>query len=205
MIVTEVRRKGNKVFVNFDNNEQMIIPYEVFVHNYLSKNDKLLDKQKEELEKKVEIYKIKQSSFRYLSGRNHSKYELRIKLMKKKYDTKLISSVLHDLERQELINDSVFAAEYFNSQLQKKKGLMKIKSDLARKGVNREIIDLTLSQNSYDDVFLESAKLLADRKCELLMKRNLEGNIIKQKVYQFLAGRGFTSDIIRETINKMEF
>lgn len=204
MIVTEVRRKGNKVIVNFDNDDQIIIPYEVFVHNYLSKNDELSEKKKAELENKVELYKIKQSSYRYLSGRNHSKYEIRMKLLKKQYDKTLISTVLNDLERQNLINDEVFAKEYFNSLVRKRKGLFKIKSDLSKKGVNREIIELTVNQNSDDILFLDSAIILSAKKLELLKKRDFSEDKIKQKIYQFLVSRGFTSDIIRETINKLE-
>jgi len=204
MIVVQVKRKGNKVIVNFDNSEQIIVPYEVFVHNYLSKNDDITEKKKVELEKKVELYNIRQSSFRYLSGRNHSKYEIRMKLLKKKYNKTLISVIIDDLEKQNLIDDEVFACEYFNSLIRKKKGLLKIRTDLARKGVKREIIELIVSQNNDDSVFLESAKTLVDKKYEFLLKRNFSEEQIKQKLYQFLAGRGFTSDIIREAINYLE-
>ncbi len=204
MVVIKVSRKGNNVYVHFDNDQQMAIPYDVFLKNYLSVNDVISEKIISELEIKVELYKIKQSSFRYLSGRNHSKYELQRKLLKKNYKRTLIESVLHDLERQQLINDVEFANLYFSSQLRKKWGLLKIKADLFKKGVNREIIEETIRRHEDDNVFLESAKAVATKKYSLLLKRNLNNNKINQKIYQFLMSRGFTSNIIIETIKHLE-
>jgi regulatory protein len=204
MVVTELRRKGNYVYVNFDNDGKLTIPYDVFLKNYLSVGEEISEKRLKDLEVNVELYKIKQSSYRYLSGRNHSKYELKIKLLKKKYSKPLVSQVLIDLERQHLINDEDFARDYFNSQLRRSRGLLKIKSELFKKGVDREIIEKTSNDHGDVLVFLESAKCLADKKYSILIKRNISDKKMEQKIYQFLAGRGFTSDIIRETMNYLE-
>jgi regulatory protein len=204
MVVTELRRKGNYVYVNFDNDGKLTIPYDVFLKNYLSVDEEISEKKLKELELNVELYKIKQSSYRYLSGRNHSKYELKMKLLKKKYSKSLVGQVLNDLERQHLINDEDFARDYFNSQLRKSRGLLKIKSELFKKGVNREIIEKTSNDHGDAFVFLESAKSIAEKKYSILIKRNISDRKMEQKIYQFLASRGFTSDIIRETMNYLE-
>ena len=62
----------------------------------------------------------------------------------------MISIIIDDLERQHLINEEVFASEYFNSLLRKKKGLLKIRNDLARKGVKREIIELSKKVKKFE-------------------------------------------------------
>lgn len=204
MRVTEVRKKGNNVYVKFDNLDELVVPYEVFVHNYIVKNDEITDRRKLELEKIIELFKIKQSSFRYLSGRNHSRYELYLKLLKKKYNKQFIVNTLDELEKTKLIDDSEFAKDYFSIQIKKKKGLLKIKADLFKKGVNREIIEEVVINSADEIKFLESAKLLAERKLEQLQKRDLEKNKIKQKIFQYLAGRGFTTDIISKILNQLE-
>lgn len=205
MIVRDVVKKGRSVYVKFDNDEQLVIPYDLFVHNYLVKNDEISVKQKNDLQLKIELYKIKQSSLRYLSGRNHSKYELYLKLIKKKYSKNLVNQILNDLEGQKLINDKDFANDYFSLQVRKKSGILKIKADLFKKGVKREIIDFVVNEQNEESVFLESAKLLCERKYHLLKKRNLDNNQVKQRIYQYLSGRGFTANIIFKVINQLEF
>lgn len=205
MRVTEVRKKGNNVYVNFDNLDELIVPYEVFVHNYIVKNDEISNERKLELEKIIELFKIKQSSFRYLSGRNHSRYELYLKLLKKKYNKQFIINTLDELEKTKLVDDGEFAKDYFSLQIKKKKGLLKIKADLFKKGVKREIIEEIVNNSENETEFLNSAKLLAERKLEQLQKRSLEKIKIKQKIFQYLAGRGFTTDIISRILNQLEF
>jgi regulatory protein len=204
MLVTEVRKKGNNVYLKFDNSDELIVPYEVFVHNYIVKNDVVSAERKLELEKIIELYKIKQSSFRYLSGRNHSRYELYLKLLKKKYNKQFILNTLDELEQNKFIDDKEFAKDYFSIQVKKKRGLLKIKADLFKKGVKREIIEEVVSISENETEFLNSAKILADRKLEQLKKRNIEQIKMKQKIFQYLAGRGFTTDLISKVLNQLE-
>ncbi|MCW8849904.1 MAG: recombination regulator RecX [Melioribacteraceae bacterium] len=204
MIVKERVRKGNTVIVVFDNNDKLLVPYDVFLKHYLSVDDEISEKLKQKIETESSLYKIKQSSFRYLSGRNHSTYELKVKLQKKQYDISLIQKVLIDLEKQGLLNDEEFAHNYYNVQLNKKRGLLQIKSNLSKKGISREIIETISEKLNNDDDFIDNAKEIAEKKRKLLQKRKLDDKVIKQKVFQFLASRGFTSNIIMETLKQMK-
>jgi len=204
MVVSDVIRKRSKVTVKFDNDDEIIIPYDVYLKKYLSKNDIVTKKELKELEQEIEIYLIKQSSFRYLSGRNHSKKELELKLFKKNYNRSLVNSVINDLERQNLVNDENFAEEFFIAQQKRKRGLLKIKAELFKKGINREIIDFVSSKHHEDSIFWESAKLVAAKKYISLKKRNIESRKIKEKMYRFLSGRGFSPEIVQETIKGLE-
>lgn len=204
MIVKERVRKGNTVIVTLDNNEKLLIPYDVFLKYYFSVDDEISEKQKVEIETESSLYRIKQSSFRYLSGRNHSKYELKVKLQKKQYEISLIQKVLIDLEKQGFLNDEEFAHNYYNVQLNKKRGLLQIKANLSKKGISREIIESISNKLNDDDKFILNAKEIAEKKKKLLLKRKLDDKVIKQKIFQFLASRGFTTNIIMETFKQME-
>lgn len=204
MIVKEVTRKRNTVIVSLDNNDKLLVPYDVFLKNYLSVDDELSEEQKVKIETESSLYRIKQSSFRYLSGRNHSKYELKIKLQKKQYELFLIQKVINDLERQGLLNDEQFAINYFNVQRVKKRGLLQIKANLNKKGISREIIENVSLQLNNDEDFITSAKEIAEKKIKLLSKRKFDEKVIKQKVFQFLASRGFTTNIIMEALNQLK-
>lgn len=204
MIVVKVTRKGNNVYVDFNNNKQLCIPYDIFVKNYLSVDDIIDDKKLKDIEIKTEFYKIRQSSFRYLSGRNHSKLELRNKLLKKKYNKNFISAVINDLEDQNYLCDYDFATGYFRTLSKKKRGLLKIKSDLYKKGVTREIVEQVVKGHEEDSIFIQSALELGERKYNLLQRKDLTKNKIIQKIYNYLSSRGFSSRNIMEVINKIK-
>lgn len=204
MIVTELKRKGNNVFVSFNKGDIISVPYDVFLKNYLHVDDELTEKQINNIVEESTLYRIKQSSFRYLTGRNHSKYELKLKLQKKQYNVALILKVLKDLEQQGFVDDEKFANEYYNSLLNRKKGPLQIKANLGKKGVSREIIEAVTSNREDDKIYLNNALIIAEKKVTLLKKRNLDSIKIKQKLFQFLASRGFTTNIIFETIERLE-
>ncbi|PID59699.1 MAG: hypothetical protein CR986_05375 [Ignavibacteriae bacterium] len=202
--VTEVKKVRNNVYVKFCNSEQLIIPYEIFTRNYLAVDDELSSNERKNLEEKIEIFKIKQSSFRYLSRRNHSKQELKLKLLKKKYDNSLIDNVLLELEEKEFLNDRKYVEDFFKVQQSKKKGLLKIKASLFQKGVDRNIIEKVINNLCDEQKFLESAKIIAQKKIEQLSYKNYTNTELKKKIYQFLLSRGFTGNIILEVINELK-
>ncbi len=203
MNVTKVEKKRNKVTVYFDNKDYLVIPYELFLKNTLFVDDVLSEDEIEKLKEKVEIYKIKQSSFVYLSGRNHSKYELKLKLLKKLYNKHLVELVLSDLQRLNYLDDREFAKQYFNSKLKKKKGIKLIKLELSKKGVNRNIIEEISAEFIDDPRMRESAKYLSEKKLKVLQRKNQTNLQIKQKLFQFLLNKGFTTEIVKESINNL--
>lgn len=200
MIISEISKKGRNAIIIFDDSYELIIPYEYYVKYPVFKEDDYSYKEREILEKEIELFNIKQSAFRFLSGRNHSKFELKTKLKKKNYDDSLIQITLNDLKERGYLNDREFAVNYFRSQLKKKKGLLKIKADLVKKGVNREIIENISNNYINDPILLKSAIYICEKKIKFLRVKNLQSNQMKQKLYQFLSSRGFSFEIINETI-----
>jgi len=204
MVLSQITKKGNSVILSFDNDEQINIPYELYVQIAFFKGDEITDDQKVKLIEKIEIFRIKQSAFRYLSGRNHSKNELRFKLVKKGYEKKLITNVIIDFERLGYLNDKDFTHQFYLTSLKKKKGLSRIKADLFSKGVDRNIVEEVGEKFLDDPILIESAQTLAEKKIIVLNRKDINKNQKKQKLYQFLLGRGFSGDIIHSVINKVK-
>ncbi len=204
MIVTKVVKKRSKVTVYFDNEESLVIPYELFLKNTLFVDDVLTEEEINKLNDKVEVYKIKQSSFVYLSGRNHSKYELKLKLLKKSYNKHLINFVLSDLQRLNYLDDREFAKQYINAKLKKKKGIRLIKLELSKKGVRREIIEEVSAKFLDDPRMKEAAKFLSEKKLKVLQRKDQTNLQIKQKLFSFLSNKGFTTEIVKEAINNLK-
>lgn len=204
MIVIDVVKKRNNILVTFDNQEDILIPSALYTHLFLAKDDVLTEEQLTDIKKRIDYYKIKQNAYRYLSGRNHSKYELKTKLLRKKYQKSLIESVISDLENLGYLNDEKFALDYFKYQKGKNKGFLKIKSELIRKGIDRNILDgIEIDNNDLND-FYESAKKIADKKYLQLSQRKIDKSKISSKIYQSLLSKGFTIEIITEVMNDLK-
>lgn len=203
MRVTNVLKKKNKVIVSFDQDEDLIFPYDLFFEHTLFENDNITEKEREIFSDKIQIYLIKQSSFRYLSGRNHSKYELKLKLLKKQYNKELIQVVLSYLERLNYLDDIIFTNYYFKSRLKKKKGIGLIKAELSKKGVSRDIIEEIAIEFLDDPIQEESSLYISEKKLKVLRRKKLSNIQLKQKIFQFLSYKGFSTDIIKTTIDKL--
>ncbi len=138
------------------------------------------------------------SAMYILGRRNHSRYELLVKL-KRKYPEMVaeINQVLDRLEKTGVINDITFAHEYVHYiQSSNPKGKLRLQQELQKKGIAPELINTTLA----DDVLKEEvlAMQLAERKLALLPV-DLEPIKKQEKIYRFLVSRGFAFAIARDT------
>ena len=77
-------------------------------------------------------------------------------------------NVIDDLERQGFINDEVFANDYYNAQLRRKRGLLQIKTNRGKKGVRREIIESVAAKLNNDEIFIANSRIIAEKKVILL-------------------------------------
>ena len=175
------------------------------IANLISTGDEILEDEKSKIEKEVEIYHIRQSSFRYLSGRSHSRFELKTKLLKKNYNKDIIETVLNDLNKSGFINDEQFAADYLRSRLAKKNGPLKIKAELIKKGVGREAIDSAFDGEYDEKNAVETGREIAQKKYSILKNRGIEIKKIKQKLFVYLSGKGYPPNIVNQIMNNMEF
>ena len=203
MIITSVDKKGNNVLVEFDENERIKIPLEIYQKNSLYINCDVSTIQKEKIETESEKFTIKESSFRYLSIRNHSKFELKQKLRKKRYREDLIEEVIIELTEYGYLNDEQFAKDYYGSKIKKNVGPLKIKAGLYKKGVDRNIIEHIDEINFDEDQLLENAIKVAEKKYRQLNERHIEKNKMKQKLYSFLLNKGYSSEIIGKALSNL--
>lgn len=203
MRILSLVKKNNYVTVNFDNDEKIRLHYEVAVRCGLRKNDELSDSQLQSILKQEELFSLKNSALRIITRRPHSSFELRLKLLKKKFQKEDISKIISDFSSKGYLSDNDFAERFIEEGLKKKKGLMKIKAELFSKGVSREIIDSLIQNYEGDSVLLPNAKSLALRKLESLKRKNLEPFQKKQKLYSYLNGKGYSTEIIRQITDEL--
>lgn len=147
-----------------------------------------------------DLVAIREACFRYLSRRDHSSFELKQKVKKKGYKEIDVELVIKNLSESGYINDEKFAAKFVEEKTELNQwGPKKIKSHLYKKGVARKIIGNVLSHKT-DDLQLQHicVDLVMKRKRHFL--RETDDYKRKQKIYRYLAGRGFSGSVIKKSL-----
>jgi regulatory protein len=206
MNITKVAKKGtNNVEIHFDDGQTLILSYEIFLKNGLRRNDEVSESHFLFLKTENEKFQIKQKSYNYLARRLHSERELRLKLLKNRYNTDLIDEALEELKKLNYLDDEKFAYEFVEEKSKRAWGKNKIKSALISRGVQSKTISKILDEEIDRTSEYEKAFELANKKLRILSGRNLETIKLKQKINAFLVSKGFDFDVIREVLDSLEF
>lgn len=205
MILKSVEKRRNKIILKFNDYENVEINYDVYLSYPLYKEDEVSEKRINEIKLANAEYEVKNSAFRFLSNRNHSTFELKNKLKKKGYEKSIIEKIIVELSEKKYLNDYSFAQNFVNNRVEiRKEGVMKITSELFKKGIKREIISEVTQTIKENPKNILNALDLGKSKLEKIRKRGeTDYNKIKTKIFMFLKGRGFTSDVIFEVIGKL--
>jgi regulatory protein len=198
------RQKGDKlrasIFIegefSFGVNEQTIEQFRLRKGDYIDPElaDKILD-----FDYWIDAKRV---ALRYLNHRSRSEKEIRDRLVKEEIPPEIIERVLEFLRGYDMVNDEKWSRAFVNDKLGRKQvSTRQIAVELRQKGVDQKIIDETIAEvnkeQSDEDRALAAAKKRWPRlEREEPMKR-------KQKMYSFLAGRGFSFDVIKSTYQKL--
>lgn len=167
----------------------------------------------EELEiliKEAEIGKLMERMYGLLSKRERSEGEIRSYIKQLSFKRKLkgdleiseivVDQLIEKLKKKRLINDLEFAKAWVESR-SKKKGVVALRAELFQKGIDKEIVEEVISNQSS----VVSEELVAKRLLEKRISRwkGLSKLEIKQKSLQFLMQRGFNYEISKEVVENI--
>jgi regulatory protein len=205
MKIEGIEKKDRRnVVINFDDGSDLVINYEVLLKNGLRKGMEVSSDRFSFLVEENEKYKIKTSAINCLAKRIHSERELKTKLQQKKYNPEIINQVVDELKERELIDDYKFSLIFIEEKTRTKLwGEKKIKSELLKKGINNEILSRVMSEKFPGDNTLENAVELASKKIKSISYKNLEKRKLAEKVYAFLASRGYDYQVSKEAVEKV--
>lgn len=153
-----------------------------------------------QIKKSEEYTAVKDRCYLLLSGRDHSAGELRSKLAKKGFDRELVAQVVDEFSEKGLLNDREFARKFAADKSELRGwGPVKIKNELLKKGVSKEAAAgavKSLEEN------LDQTEICVDlalkRKQHFL--REDDPRKRKQKIYRYLAGKGYRPKAISKAI-----
>jgi len=143
--------------------------------------------------------KAKAHALRYLSYRDRSKWELSQYLGKKEHSPPVIQKTLDYLAELNYVDDQRFALQWGQYKINKNKiGKNRLYVELLGKGVNKETIEGILSALYEENPEMELAVECARKKWVAL--KSFEEKKKKQLLVQYLQRKGFSSDIIYQSL-----
>ncbi len=145
-----------------------------------------------------EAEKARAYAFLLLKFRLRSEAELKGRLKQKGFSEELSQDTVNFLKDKEFIDDRVFAQGWVAARLKRPFGLRKIRQELVQKGLDKEIIENSLSQvkEHYNEGQIVSQ--LAQQRFSKL--KGIEPLKAKARVYAYLMRRGFASDIVSDVV-----
>jgi regulatory protein len=141
----------------------------------------------------------KSQTFKHLSYRDRSKKEVALYLEKRGHTPSVIQTTLQELEKLNYINDHRFAMEWGRCLVEVKRfGKKRLQHELLARGVSSSIIETALTDlyNSHPEQDLA----LACVNKKLASLHGLEPEKKSRRLAQYLQRRGFSQDIIYETL-----
>jgi len=147
-----------------------------------------------------EVAKARNYAFRLFKFRPRAEKELIRRLRERKFIQPVINKIISEFKDQALIDDTRFVQDW--TEVRRKKGFSweRIKFELKQKGIEEELLEDSVCSGDEDYFFaLEVAK----KQKSLIMKKGVDVNKIKQRLFNFMIHRGFTPDTSREIIQDL--
>jgi regulatory protein len=138
------------------------------------------------------------AAVRYLSYRPRSESEIKRRLQQHGYDDTCTDKVIVKLRGQGLVDDTAFARFWIDNRgAFRPRSRRMTKMELRRKGLDMEVIEQAV--NDIDD--RESAYRAALSRTRHLFPADYP--VYRQRLGQYLGRRGFSYDVINETVQKI--
>lgn len=154
-------------------------------------------------EQKDDVASVSPGALRYaamslLARREHSRLELRQKLLKRFPESELVDTVVDNLAAEALQSDDRFAEAFITMRKNRGQGPVRIIGELQQRGVAEAIYSRYIDPS--DEEWLESARTVCLRKYGAFASKPAQ----RAKQMRFLQYRGFTAEQIRRVWREEE-
>ncbi|MBQ8807853.1 MAG: regulatory protein RecX [Clostridia bacterium] len=139
-------------------------------------------------------------ALKLIEFRDRTEKEIRDKLLQKGYDTNETEDEIEFLKNYGYINDMRYAKHFTADAINIKKwGKIRIRAELLKRGIDREITD-----NTIEDAFEEADDERVFAQMQTRFKNSDFSNMKERtRIFNFFMRRGYTSEEIKGAMNKM--
>lgn len=200
--ISENKKNKDRVSIFADDEFLLSCHKELIYKKSLKKGDKVDPNLLLELAKEDEYMKAKDTALRYIERSLKTIHEIEKKLRDKEYSEETISRVIAFMDEYNLVDDDKYAEIFFNEKL-RTRGVKKARFELSSKGISKETMEKALETLSSSSVEEDSCLKLAEKKYAQLVKRETDPYKLKNKLYTFLMGKGYSYELINSTLGKI--
>lgn len=139
-------------------------------------------------------------ALRFIDYQPRTSREVRNRLVRSRFDGYVVDSIVADLERAGLLNDSEFSESWVESRARSKgMGRRRLESELLRRGVAKSTIDAALETLPAESE-LQNAFQLAEKKAR---SEDLSEPASRRRLSAYLQRRGYSWQIIEQVFEKL--
>jgi len=200
--ISENKKNKDRVSIFADDEFLLSCDKELIYKKSLKKGDKVDPILLLELAKEDEYLKAKDAALRYIERSLKTIHEIEKKLREKEYSEETISRVIAFMDEYKLVDDDKYAEIFFKEKL-RTRGVKKARFELSSKGIPKETMENALENLSSSSVEEDSCLKLAEKKYAQLIKRETDPYKLKNKLYTFLMGKGYSYELINSTLVKI--
>lgn len=200
-VITAIKPQKSQKRVNIylDGKFGFGIDLENFMKLRLKVEQELMDEEIEKIVKKAEFQKTLDRLLKFATLRPRSEKEMKDYFKRKKIHESLLKELFNRLNRLDLIDDQKFAEWWIDQRLEFKfKSKRELISELRLKGIDKDVIEDVLSESNINEE--KAARQLMEKRG--YKWKNLPKREANQKKYQYLAGKGFSWDVISKVVDR---
>lgn len=203
--ITEIRenkKNENRVSIFSDDVFIMACDKELIYKHHIKKGDPLDEERLKEIIADDDFIKAREIGLRQLERSFKTEKQIKDKLLEKEFSEETIEQVMEKLREYNLVDDYKYAELFLKEKL-RTRGLRKASFELSRKGVPKEIIDEVSRDMDTEPIEENSCLVHGKKKYNLLIKRETDVYKIKNKLFTYLASKGYDFDLIKASLDEI--
>ncbi|AOY60714.1 MULTISPECIES: regulatory protein RecX [Desulfococcus] len=142
------------------------------------------------------------AAVRFLARRDHSRCEIVRKLRQRRFSPAAIDAAVAECERLNYLNDDRTARCYFEELVRKEFGAERIRYEMKKKGLVGDTVEALLATYAGTPGETAAARNVFEKHMRRL-GRETDRDKRKARMWRFLYGRGFSADIIRDLMDRL--
>ena len=180
--------------VEFSNGVTMNVSAEEFFEHSLYDSDEPVSGGFELFCKKLYSKRAFSEGVRFVLNSRKSEQQIRKLLLDKNYDEECVENAIDNLREDEYINDAAFALKLIKKAVESRiVSTRMLICELKQKGISEEVAEACMEKLEIDDYLLA---------VKAVNKKRASGIDDIRKLQRFLAGKGFSGEIIRKIFHE---
>lgn len=201
--IEELDKKRSKIYIN---QEFAFVLYKGEIVQYKLKTEEIIeDSIYQTIRKEILPKRAKKRCLNLLQKKSYTEYKLREKLAEGLYPEDIIDEAIEYVKSFHYVDDYAYACQYifYHRETESKR---KIEEKLSLKGIAKEVLYQAFQDSCQEEEQQEIELRQAEK---LLEKKKYNAETMdwkeKQKIYAFLARKGFTTFIIKKAMSLQEY